>query len=406
MKSKILYCRVLIIVWLILIVSFGAFAQQTKLSLSEEKDLVPQRVAFMYNTRSPYAPQLAALMEYLKIAFAEYSQTVLVYQNPDVTVSLDAAKSQSGISLTILALRTDTNAKVIDTATVFPNLQLTTVTQFLTNIAKDAGKLLPPLPQKERVVVTEKVVEKTETIQVARGVTITFQGQPGTNIQFLNHKKNAQLDNEGKYSLEQAQNTSIKFRASLPGYIPEERVLFVGKDNITITIDLKKMPILEIEGTLRYANLVPGIYTRYYLKPERLSIIAGGETSALALIPFMKAPFPYFEASAGASLLLEDPLAFLSMCVTMRLMGRVTIAEGALLFPSELPAALVFDTAVYAKIAQAVRLSLGITLRLGYFAPPYANIPELQPLTAILFNLAPNWNVTLPDPYLAIRIGL
>lgn len=397
------------ILCLLLCVSAAAavMAQTPRPAGEIEKDLVPQSVSLRYDEKSPLAARLQTLIEYLKIAFTENTQTIFAKDKPDVIFDLSAVQNGSAFTLTIKGTRTDTKAELLVKSASFPNLNLGTVYKFLEDASKEAGQLLPPLPQKERVVVTEKVVEKTEVITVARGVTITFEGLPGTVINFTNLKRNAKLDAEGKYVMEQEQNTSIKFRASLPGYMPVEKTIYIGKEDFVISLDLKKLPNLEIEGTLRYANLVPGIYARYYMLPGLLSITAGGETSAIAIAPFTEAFFPYLEASAGASILLEDPLAFLSLGMSMRLFGRITLTGNDIFFPAELPFGIAFDTAINFRVVQTIRIAIGFTMRLGPLLPAYELNQEMQPQTSILVPIPPTLlKVAAPEPYVALRISL
>ncbi|HON89121.1 MAG TPA: hypothetical protein P5519_01075 [Spirochaetia bacterium] len=397
------------ILYLILCVSAAAavMAQTPRPAGEIEKDLVPQGVSLRYDEKSPFAKQIQTMIEYLKIAFTENTKTVFSDDKPDVIFDLSAVQSGSTFTLTIKGTRTDTKAELLVKSASFPNLNLGTVYKFLEDTSKEAGRLLPPLPQKERVVVTEKVVEKTEVITVARGTVITFEGLPGTSINFINLKRNAKLDAEGKYTLEQEQNTSIKFRASLPGYIPIEKTIYIGKEDFGISLDLKKLPNLEMEGTLRYANLVPGIYARYYMLPGFFSLTVGGETSAIAIIPFTKPPFPYLEASAGASILLEDPLAFLSLGMSLRLFGRITLTGNDIFFPAELPFGIAFDTAINFRVVQTIRLAIGFTMRLGPLLPAYVLNHEMQPQTSIVTAIPSTlFKVTAPEPYVALRISL
>ncbi len=395
-----------VLLFLCVCTAITVIAQTPKPIGEAEKDFVPQSVSLVYDEKSPFASRLQTLMEYLKIAFTENTETIFSNDKPDVIIELSAVQSASSFTLTVKGTRTDSKAELLVKSSGFPNLNLGTVYKFLEAVSKEAGRLLPPLPQKERVVVTEKVVEKTEVITVARGVTITFEGIPGTTINFTNLKRTAKLDEEGKYIMEQAQNTSIQFRASLPGYQPAEKTIFVGKEDFGIALDMKQLPFWEIEGTLRYANLVPGIYARYYLLPGLLSLTAGGETSAMSLAPFTDPPFAYLEASAGANVLLEDPLAFLSMGMGLRLAGRVTLTGNDIFFPSELPFAAALDAAVNIKVSTTIRIAMGMSLRFGYFTATYPNDLGLSTRTGIWYNASPNWKLTTPEPFLGIRIGL
>ncbi len=404
------YRRILLLL-VVLVCALWCSAQSPKPLSETEKDLVPQRVMFRYNESSLYTAQLAACIEFLKIAFTTYTQTVIVYEKPDVIVELDAEKSGTSIILTITSTRADTNVSVLQKEKNFTVFAISEVQNFLTAFAQEADKLLPPLPQKERFIVTEKVVEKTETVQVARGVTITFQGMPFTTLYFYTSKKTEKLDAEGKLTIEQPQNTSLKFRASAPRYTPYEKTVFIGKEDITITIELKPLSTIEIEGTLRYASLVLGIHGRYFLQPGNLFVDIGLQSSLLSLIPFMDTGIYWHELSLGGGLLLEDPLAFLSGAVALSIMGRIETATGTVRFPAVLPFAVNLDLIGYMKLLPAVRIAVGATTRLGFVNSPPENMPadlyaDLYKYTSVPYDLGPNWKIFYPEPFLALRIGL
>lgn len=386
--------------------SITIFAQQKNPLQDIEKDLVPQRVSFRYNDKSPYASQLITIIEFLKIIFNNHTSTVFVIEKPDVIFDLDASKTSTAIMLTIKGTRIDTQVIVIEQTNSFSNLTISSVNKFLIEYAKEANKLLPPLPPKERVVVQEKVIEKTEIVQVARGVQIKFIGIPGTNLELTHTKKKITLDADGIYIHEQAQNTSLSFKATARGYFPYEKTVFIGKDNITIQIELEKLPTIELEGTLRYANLVPGIHIRYYLVPGLIFADSAFESSAIALIPFNNPVSTWHEVALGMGMLIGDPLSFITGIILLNISIRAETISGTLRLPLLFPFALNCNLAGSIKLSKSIHAVIGASLRLTSLSP-IVNIENASEVSIYPFiaSLNEHWKI-FAEPYIALRIGL
>lgn len=393
------YCIVMV---LVIILTQTLTAQPIKSMQSIEKDLVPQRVAFTYAQNSSYARQLVMLIEFLKIGIFQHTQAVLSYDKPDVIVTLNAEKTAMQVTLSIMATRTDTNVVIITKRKSFSDLNLSTVKAFLIELCQEMNNLLQPLPQKEQVVLTETIIEKTETVTVGRGARITFTGMPDTVIELAGTKKRIILDDTGTYVYEQEQNTSLTFRASKPAYVPIVKTLFIGKDDITITLEMQKLPETEVEFTLRYANLVPGIHIRRFILPGILFTDIGLESSMLAILPLTDPASYWYELSAGVGLLIEDPLAPFSSTINLNIAGRLETIEGTIRIPPYIPFSINCNILAYAKIFSTTRVFIGIAMRLGYHANTVSLPDELQQSAQ---NPLSDWDI-IAEPLLGLRMGL
>ncbi len=143
--------------------------------------------------------------------------------------------------------------------------------------------LLPPRPQK---VVVDEVVRTETDVQVVRkevGGAVTFQALPGTRLTGLPGKPRV-VDESGRLTAELPPAATYRIRASRPGFYPDVRRMYVGREPRTLEMKQAPLPRFALDGFADFNSNVGGAFVSY-LVPGSLYAEARFAANLFSLSP-------------------------------------------------------------------------------------------------------------------------
>ncbi|MBU0935668.1 MAG: hypothetical protein KKI09_04480 [Spirochaetes bacterium] len=401
----------------------------TLLPAQDAAELVPQTVAVQLdaNSDTQYLADMEQLAAFLRLELIHLTRTTpaAVASAADVLVSLAASGSTEGFMLTIRAASPTETHDGKQWSHQSASLEPGAVLDFLRETARRIDSAFPPQPPKIIEVVTERIVQETETVTIVRGTRLVLLAAPGMRIQ-PDGQARQEVPESGRLEFELSANTTFSFSASRSGYHPLQKTLFVGSEDFEETIELETLPRLEIVGTLRHLNIVPAIGANWYWVPGYAWLGGMLETSLLSWDYFEgKNEDPskrlrYAELQLHTGLRLGAVDAKLRFALNAGIAGRLEIAE-QLVRPADWAAFSSFAgiEASY-RLTRSISLYTGSQLRLLLYNDPYGLMDDYQyqlfdqveNALPLMTDLPPGWKVgekwflQLPEVLVGLRIEL
>lgn len=412
----------------IMLAAFMVFSSAVAIT-QNAAELVPQTIAVQLDAdiSQDYLADLEQLSAFLRLELIHVTRTTPAAADsiPDVLVKLAAGKTDTGIQLTIRTAAPAQTSNGLQWSHQTTSLEPGFCLEFLRETARLIDAAFPPQPPKIIEVVTERIVQETETVTIVRGTRLVLLATPGTRIQPEGQPRQEVSEN-GRLEFELSANTTFSFTATRSGYHPLERTLFIGSEDIEDTVELEDLPRLEIVGTLRHLNLVPAIGLNWFWVPGYAWLGGMLETSFLSPDYFQGSNndfskrLSYAELQVLTGIRLGAVDAKLRFALSAGVAGRLEIGE-LLIRPADWAAFSTFagiETSY--RLTSRISLYTGSQMRLLLFSDPYGLMADYQyqlfdvmdTQLPLMTDLPPGWKVgdqwflQLPELLVGLRIEL
>lgn len=349
---------------------------------TEAEGLAPRRVMIQAaSSDAASKARLDAIAAFFRVELEASTRFVLVETEAEADLVLSLTATRSGSSWALdLAVRLSDGSQGKPYQTSLGELGVGQAQPFLKKTALALDAAYPPLAIQVTEVVKDVVISTTETVTTVIGATLTIEGPPGV-ILYLPDGTTATLPEDGRWVSEQPQNTSFAYRVELPGHMPQNRVVYIGENDITDLIAMEPLRNWNLGGDIRYLNLLFVPQAEWYPVPGRFFIGLGLESSYLAIIApgsdeKSRPSINYLDLQLGAGLWLSRPDALFRSGLTLGLAGRVDIAKGLFRFSDYAPASLRLGLRISWEVFRRVSVFAEANSRLALILVPEGADPS------------------------------
>ncbi len=346
-------------------------AQSKVLSQTESVGgLAPRSVFITVDSASPNPARLEALALFLGLELEAKTRLVQATEEAkaDIIVTLSATAVRTSFDLIgVAAQRAPAgNAAPLRYSARVNDLGIDQAKAFFAEFGKRLDAAYPPVPAKITEIVTERVVQETETLIIVQGAWLTILAPPGTLLK-LPAGEEAVVDDTGEWRRELEQNSSFGYRAELAGHLPQDRLVFIGADGVIEALSFEELDRWRFGLDIRYGNFVLVPQAEWFFVPGTFFVGGGIESSYLALAQSYdhdeeKLLVHYIDLQASAGAYLGRADAPLRSGFTLGLATRLDAGKG------------LFRFADYAPVSARAGLRVSWDLGKGFSAMAEANV--------------------------------
>jgi hypothetical protein len=362
-----------------------ALSAQTVVSQTESVGgLAPRSVFIAAERASPNQAKLEALALFLGLELEANTRLVQAVEEDkaDIVISLSATAVRNAFDLIGVATLREAQADAAQSASPaapaprpqaplryaarVSELGIEQARAFFTEFGKRLDAAYPPVPAKITEIVTERVVQETETLIIVQGAWLTVLAPAGTLLK-LPAGEEAIVDDTGEWRRELEQNSSFGYRAELAGHRPQDRLVFIGADGVIEALEFEELDRWRFGLDIRYGNFVFVPQAEWFFLPGTFFIGGGIESSYLALVQSYDHDdegllVHYLDAQVSAGAYLGRADAALRSGFTLGLAARLDAGKG------------LFRFADYAPVSARAGLRVSWDLGRGFSALAEANV--------------------------------
>lgn len=346
-------------------------AQSKVLSQTESVGgLAPRSVFIAVDRSAPSPARLDALALFFGLELEAKTRLVQASEEAkaDIIVTLSATPVRNAFDLVGLAsLRSAPgDAAPLRYAARVSDLGIDQAKAFFAEFAKRLDAAYPPVPAKITEIVTERVVQETQTLIIVQGAWLTILAPPGTLLK-LPAGEEAVVDDTGEWRRELEQNSNFYYRAELAGHLPQDRLVFIGAEGVIEALEFEELDRWRFGLDIRYGNFVFVPQAEWFFVPGTFFVGGGIESSYLALAQSYDHDdesllIHYLDAQVSAGAYLGRADAALRSGFTAGLAARLDAGNG------------LFRFADYAPVSARAGLRVSWDLGRGFSALAEANV--------------------------------